>query len=196
MKLFYTKRSPYARKVRIIALEKGIKLDLIEEDLTKKSNDLTGANPLGKIPTLILDNGEIIADSPVIAEYLDSVNDQPLFIPRQDAERFKVFHLAAIADGLMDVTIAAYMEKIRHPKDFNEPFIKAQEETITRCLKFLEGQLSELDKLNLFSVAAASAIGYMDFRLPLLWTKDKLPKLASWYDQFSKRPSMQATRPG
>ena len=196
MKLLYTKRSPYARKVRIMALEKGLKLDLIEEDLTKKSNDLIQANPLGKIPTLILDNGEIIVDSPVIAEYLDSLNDKPVLIPRSGADRFKILHLSALVDGLMDVTIAVYMEKIRHPKDFNEAFVKAQEETIARSLKFFEGQLGELNKLSLFSVAVASAIGYLNFRVPLLWTKDKLPKLAAWYEQFSNRPSMQATQPG
>ena len=196
MKLLYTKRSPYARKCRIIALEKNIKLDLMEEDLTKKSNDLTLANPLGKIPTLILDSGEIIIDSPVIAEYLDSINDNSIFIPRSGKERFQVLHLAAIADGLMDVTIAAYMEKTRHPQDFNESFVKAQEETIARCLKFLDGSVKGLNALNLFSVATACAIGYMNFRLPQIWRTYQSPKLASWYDQFSKRPSLQATQPG
>ena len=177
-------------------MEKGIKLDLIEEDLTKKSNDLIAANPLGKVPTLVLDNGDIIVDSPVIAEYLDSVNDKPVLIPRSGKERFRILHLSAMADGLMDVTIAAYMEKIRHPQDFSEAFVKAQEETIARCLKFFESQLSELNNLSLFPVAVASAIGYINFRVPSLCTKDKLSKLNAWYEQFSNRPSMQATLPG
>jgi glutathione S-transferase len=75
MQLLYTKRSPYARKAQIIALEKGIALTLIDEDLANKSPALLAANPLAKIPVLILDNGQTLFDSPVICEYLDSLND-------------------------------------------------------------------------------------------------------------------------
>ncbi len=93
MKLLYTKRSPYARKVRVIALEKNIPLDLIDEDLHKKSQRLLDANPLGKVPTLVLDNGTTVFDSPVICQYLDNLHDKPIMIPREASEcieRFKV----------------------------------------------------------------------------------------------------------
>ena len=78
MKLLYTKRSPYARKARIVALEKKIDLQLIDEDLTKKSPTLLSTNPIGKIPTLVLDDGEILMDSPVICKYLDGLNERPV----------------------------------------------------------------------------------------------------------------------
>lgn len=136
MKLLYTKRSPYARKVRIVALEKDIQLELIEEDLTKKSSTLIDKNPVGKIPALILDNGECLVDSPVICEYLESLNSRVSLIPSQSNDRFLILHWQALADGLMDVTVALYMEKIRHPSDLNEQFIKSQEETIARTLTF------------------------------------------------------------
>ena len=82
MKLLYTKRSPYARKIRVVALEKNIALDLIDEDLQKKSQRLLDANPLGKVPTLVLDNGTTVFDSPVICQYLDNLNDNIIMIPR------------------------------------------------------------------------------------------------------------------
>src|ERR1700679_304984 len=84
MKLLYTKRSPYARKVRVIAMEKNIILDLVDEDLQKKSQRLLEANPLGKVPTLILDNGTTVFDSPVICKYLNSQNDTPIMTPREE----------------------------------------------------------------------------------------------------------------
>ena len=195
MKLLYTKRSPYARKIRVMALEKKIPLELVEEDLTKKSNQLLQANPLGKIPTLILDNGESLCDSPNICEYLDTLNDHPVLIPRPGPERFRILHLTAIADGLMDLAVAVYMEKIRHPDNFNETFIKAQEETMTRTFGFLEQHLTELEKFSLAPIAVASAIGYINFRLPHV-TQNKYPKLSKWFEEFSQRSSLAETKPG
>src|SRR5580698_9785493 len=101
MKLLYTKRSPFARKVRVIALEKNITLDLIDEDLQKKSQRLLDANPLGKVPTLILDNGTTIFDSPVICRYLDTLNDENIMLPHATRERLEVLKWEAFADDLM-----------------------------------------------------------------------------------------------
>src|SRR5271155_3443388 len=103
MKLLYTKRSPYARKVRVIVLEQNIALDLIDEDLQKKSQRLLDANPLGKVPTLILDNGTTVFDSPVICQYLDSLNDKVIMIPREALQRIEVLKWEAFADDLMTV---------------------------------------------------------------------------------------------
>ena len=196
MKLLYTKRSPYARKVRVMALEKKIPLELIDEDLINKSDRLKEANPLGKIPTLILDNGQTLADSPVICEYLDELKPNPVFIPKDKEHRFRVLHLAAIADGLMDAAVAGYMEKNRHPENFHAAFIKTQEDAISRGFDFFEKNLKELEKFSLAPVAVASAIGYINFRLPHLGPHVKHPKLAEWFEEFSKRPSLMETKPG
>lgn len=196
MKLLYTKRSPYARKVRVMALEKKIPLELVEVDLTKKSDELLKANPLGKIPTLILDNGEALADSPVICEYIESLNPKPEFIPKDAKKRLRVLHIQAIADGLMDNSVAAYMEKQRHPDNFHAQFIANQERAIDQGLKFFADNLGELQKFNLASVAAAAAIGYINFRLPHAGPAAKYPKLNKWFEEFSKRPSLTQTVPG
>src|SRR5580698_6114938 len=112
MKLLYTKRSPFARKVRVIALEKNIPLELVDEDLQKKSQRLLDANPLGKVPTLVLDNGTTVFDSPVICQYLDHLNEKPVMIPRDPMQRIEVLKWEAFADDLMVAAINLYMEKI------------------------------------------------------------------------------------
>ena len=195
MKLLYTKRSPYARKVRVIALEKQVPLEFIDEDLAKKSVLLKASNPLAKVPTLILDNGETLFDSPVIAQYLDGLNDKVILIPRRGMEKFKVLRWEAIADGLMDISIACYMEKMRHAQNFHAQFVKNQEEAMLNTCRYCEEHLVELQPLTLAPIAVASAIGYVNFRLPHMITKEDFPKLLAWFEIFSKRPSMAQTVP-
>ena len=195
MKLLYTPRSPYARKVRVAAIEKGIKLELVSADLVNKSPELVKANPLGKIPTLILDNGQTVFDSPVICEYLDSIQPKPALVPNDPQQRIIILTLAAAADGLMDVTVAIFMEKARHPKDFNAALIAANEATVKRSFAYFEERVGQLKELNIASIGLASAIGYLNFRMPQLWPQTDHPKLARWYEEFSKRPSMRETTP-
>jgi glutathione S-transferase len=192
MKLLYTKRSPYARKVKVIALEKNIALDLIDEDLQKKSQRLLDANPLGKVPTLILDNGTPVFDSPVICQYLDGLNDKAVMIPREPGERMEVLKWEAFADDLMTTAINLYMEKVRHPQDFHQDFTANMEKNILSAYAYIEKDLSKLKKFDLASIAVASAIGYVHFRLPHLKVQGVLAK---WFEEISKRPSMAQTMP-
>ena len=213
MKLLYTKRSPYARKVRVIALEKNIPLELIDEDLQKKSQRLLDANPLGKVPTLVLDNGTTIFDSSVICQYLDSLNDKAIMIPSlhpkymsspnvsvgdpqqeqpETMERIEVLKWEAFADDLMTVAINLYMEKMRHPEDFHKDFTATLEKNILVAYDYIEKNLSKLQAFNLASIAVVSAIGYIHFRLPHLKVKGLL---LQWFESISKRPSMAQTIP-
>jgi len=192
MKLLYTKRSPYARKVRVIALEKNIPLELIDEDLQKKSQRLLEANPLGKVPTLVLDNGTTVFDSPVICQYLDGLNDKTVMIPHEAVERIEVLKWEAFADDLMTAAINLYMERVRHPQDFNKDFTASQEKNILSAYGYIEKNLSKLKNFNLASVAIASAIGYIHFRLPHMKVQGTL---LQWFEEISKRPSMAQTIP-
>lgn len=192
MKLLYTKRSPFARKVRVIALEKNIPLDLVDEDLGNKSRQLLDANPLGKVPTLLLDDGRTIYDSPVICQYLDEMKEEPIFIPRKGPDRYKVLKWEAMADDLMVAGINCFMEKSRHPQDFHAKFIEVQEGAIRKAYAFTEAHLAELKAFNLAPVAVASAIGYIHFRLPHMTVQGKL---ADWFKEISQRPSMAKTVP-
>ncbi len=195
MKLLYTPRSPYARKVCVVALEKAVTLDCVSEDLVNKSSRLLQANPLGKIPTLILDDGRTITDSPVICEYLDSLKENPALIPKEPSLRSSILTFAAIADGLMDVTVGAFLERRRHPDDFNAAFIAAQQETVYRCLTYFDAQIEQWQGLNLAGIGIASAIGYLRFRLPHWWPASYCQRLVHWYEEFSQRKSMQETAP-
>ena len=192
MKLLLTKRSPYARKVRVIAIEKGITLDLIDEDLQKKSQRLLDANPLGKVPTLILDNGGVVFDSPIICQYLDGLNDKPPMIPREAIERIEVLKWEAFADDLTSTAINLYMERIRHANDFHKDFTTTLEKNIMIAYGYTGKNLSQLKKFDLASIAVACAIGYIHFRLPHLKVQDEL---YSWFEEISKRPSMIQTIP-
>jgi len=192
MKLLYTKRSPYARKVRVIALEKNIPLEFVDEDLQKKSQRLLDANPLGKVPTLVLDNGTTVFDSPVICLYLDGLDDKVIMIPREKDERIEVLKWEAFADDLMTAAINLYMEKVRHPNDFHKDFSATLEKNIYSAYGYIEKNLPKLKDFNLASVAVASAIGYIHFRLPHLKVQGAL---SQWFEEISKRPSMAQTIP-
>lgn len=195
MKLYLTKRSPYARKVRILALEKGIKLELIEENLTEKSKGLLFANPLGKVPTLVTDEGVFLCDSPVICEYLEAQKPSPRLVAPAGKHRFQALHMAAIADGVMDTSVSLFMEKLRHPNDINEAYMAHLENAILGSYDYFEANIDVILEFNLASIAVACAIGYINFRLPHLDPKLTHTKLNEWYDKISERPSLQETIP-
>lgn len=195
MKLFCTLRSPYARKVRVLAHEKKCVLELIEEDFTAKSDAFLKANPVGKVPTLITDDGEVFCDSPIICEYIDLIHDQPIFIPRSSPQRLFMLNQVAIADGLMDRTVAVFMEKLIHPDHASEVFISNQKKSIDDCLTYFEHHSFLGEKMSLLNIAVGCAIGYILFRLPELFSHQKYPQLSTWYHTFNQRPSMQQTLP-
>ena len=192
MKLLYTKRSPYARKVRVVALEKDIPLDLIDENLQSKSQRLLEANPLGKVPTLILDNGISVFDSSVICQYLDMLHDKAIMIPREELKRIEVLKWEAFADDLMSAAINLYMEKIRHPHDFDKDLTITLEKNILSAYGFIERNLAKMDNFNLAPVAVAAALGYIHFRLPHLKVQGAL---LQWFEEISRCPSMSQTIP-
>jgi glutathione S-transferase len=192
MKLLYTKRSPYARKVRVIAIEKNIPLELVDENLQHKSLRLLNANPLGKVPTLVLDNGTTVFDSPVICQYLDGLHNKPVMIPQDAAERIEALKWEAFADDLMATAINLYMEKVRHPNNFDKDFTVVLEANIVAAYAYIDKNLTKLEKFNLASIAVASAIGYVHFRLPHMKVQGVL---AEWFEKISLRPSMAQTMP-
>ena len=119
MKLYYGTTSPYVRKVVIAAIECGLH-DRIERDETfpwEADTQDGGVNPVGKVPALVTDTGQVLYDSPVIVEYLDSLHDGPKLIPPSGEEWFETLRIAALADGMMDAVILLYSELVRSPKD-------------------------------------------------------------------------------
>lgn len=195
MKLFYTTRSPYARKVRVVALEKGIDLELQAEDLTAKSEELLSLNPVGKIPVLAADDGTILCDSSAICAYLEDFQKQPAMVPAAPAPYWRMMNLDAVAKGLTDITVAVFYEKRIHPQDFHTRFIANKEEAIVRTLEYLDAHLSDLKDFNMAAAATACAIGYIQFRVGHLWPQNSCQRLTQWYDEISQRESLQQTVP-
>ncbi len=201
MKLMYSPTSPYVRKVMILAIERG--LDRKIEKLPQAASPMGGnkvlekANPLGKVPALELDNGMTLFDSPVICEYLDSKHKGDKLFPASGARRWKALRLQAIGDGILDAALLARYETAMRPENLRwTDWLDGQKRKLAQALDQLEKEAKDLaGGLTIGQIAVACALGYLDFRFAdMNWRKGR-PKLAAWYDKFSRRKSMQATIP-
>lgn len=197
MKLRYSPTSPYVRKVMIVAKETGLdgKIEIVETKLGPDS-DILQQNPLGKVPTLIADDGQILFDSPVICEFLDSQSNGAKLFPPAGPARWKTLALQALGDGLLDASVARRVESMRPAASQSADWIAKQAGVMGRSLDLLEKKAAELDgPLTIGQVTVGCALGYLDFRFADdKWGKTR-PKLAAWWEKFSQRPSVTATAP-
>lgn len=198
MQLFYTNASPFARKVRVVAAEKGLHHDIQLHACMPLDNPpaLLHANPLGKVPALALDNGFVLYDSPVICEYLDALNTNPQLVPERGDARWIVLRAQALADGMLDTAVAQVFE-LRRPESERSPSTLARwHAQMLRAVAEMESQRPHLpNALNLGHIAFACALGYLDLRFPLLDWRAAHPQLADWFAEFSQRDSMRDTQP-
>jgi glutathione S-transferase len=188
--------SPFGRKVKIAAALLGLsdRIKIERADTTDPNEPLRSQNPLGKIPTLILENGETLYDSRVIVEYLDALAGGRL-IPA-GWSRFEVLCQQALADGVMDAAILQSYETRWRPEERREPkWVDHQHGKIERALTTAEATLSTPPAVfHIGHVALASALGYLDLRFEGYWRKEH-PKLVAWLDDFERRvPAFAATR--
>ena len=177
MRLLGTDTSPYTRKVRLVLAEKGIPCSYEAAPPREPGSPVPQANPLGRVPTLILDDGTAVYDSPVICEYLDALNDRPVLIPRGDpAARMRVRRWEALADGIMDSAVAMRGESLR-PPDKQDPVILALHGgAIGRALAhaareiggrpWCEGEALSLGDLALVSALGMGLIGITEGAIP------------------------------
>lgn len=199
MKLYSSKVSPYSRKVKVIAAELGLD-DKIEEIITDPFNpppEFLAANPLGKIPALVTEQGQSLPDSALIVEYLLSRGKKGLKPVPRGPLRWPLLRRAQVADGMIDAAVAIVYEKRRPESIIFTSFIDRQLATIHRSADLLNLEAGELsrDAAGLAEITAGCALGYIDFRLPYIeWRKGR-EALAEWYAAFVQRPSMAATVP-
>ena len=198
MKLFSSKTSPYARKVRVAIEELGL-ADQVEEanvDPFAPPPDLLSANPLSKIPTLVSERGEALPDSALILDYLQSRKSGLATLAR-GSKRWEVLRRTQIADGVIDAAVAIRMEQRRPESIHYIPFLDRQTAVIRRALDQLNGEagLLALQTPGVCEITAGVALGYLDFRLPYLEWRREREALAHWYTVFAQRPSMQKTQP-
>ena len=199
MKLIGSNTSPYVRKARLVLLEKNIPHTYVVDPPTDPGSSVYGVNPLGRIPALILDDGTCVFDSPVIAEYADSLNDTPILIPRDNVmARMRVKRGEALADGIMDSAIVVRMERIRPAEKQEQANIDLHNAAITRALTHTAGQLGqrgwyEGESITLADLALISALIYLDLRQPERDWRSDHPNLASWFERNGSRPSVKIT---
>jgi glutathione S-transferase len=201
MKLRYSPASPYVRKVMITAYETGLEPRLERLSTTvvpvKENEELSRENPLVKVPTLVTDDGQVLFDSPVICEYLDSLHDGAKLFPPAGAARWKALRLQALGDGILDAALLARYEQAVRPQELQwRDWTDGQMRKIRHGLDSLEANIGELSgPLTIGIVAVACALGYLDFRFGSDNWRASRPKLAAWYEDFAQRPSMKATVP-
>ena len=200
MKLIASRTSPYARKIRVILLEKNIPFEFLDSTALPAGVKVADFNPLGKVPSLQTDDGECFFDSPIIAAYLETLGEEPALVPNDSLEAVRVRQLEALADGVMDAAIAWMLETRRPPEKQDEALITRQKEKVERGLDMLEKRIKKQswfygNGFGLADIAAACCVLWMDFRLPEYdWRKTR-PALSAHVNRLVERPSFAETRP-
>jgi glutathione S-transferase len=198
MKLHWSPKSPYVRKVMICAHEAGVddRLELIRSvaAMLKPNERLMQDNPLSKIPTLVLEDGFALFDSVVICEYLDDLGHGSAF-PKQGADKWQALRWHAFGDGLLDLAILWRNERER-PVPLG-PLLEAFELKTRVSLKQLDDEAQALDEMpfSIGHIAIGCALGYLDYRFDGLGWRGLAPRLAEWYADISARPSFRDTEP-
>jgi glutathione S-transferase len=196
MRLFWSTRSPFARKVVAAAHELGvaerIQLERVVVSLTAPNDAVMAHNPLGQIPTLLLPDGSALFDSTVILEWLDGQFGPNRLLPAAGAPRFAALRLQAIGDGIMENSIRRLGERMRGPLS-SDVHARVNWMKIGAALDRLEAESASLDPVSAGSLAVACGIAHLDFRHGDQDWRASRPKLSAWHAEFCTRPSMRHT---
>ncbi len=201
MKLWYSPASPFVRKVLILAHEVGIadQLNIVDAASTAISPnmDLAKENPLGKIPTLVLDDGQSLFDSRVICEYIDGLHQGDKMIPADGADRMNALVTQSLGDGIMEAAVAIRYEQFLRPEEKQwDKWVEGQASKINQSLDVLESwRGARIQDIHIGSIAVAAALSYLDFRQPDNDWRSGRPVLTQMQETFSKRSSMKLTEP-
>ena len=202
MKLIGSLTSPYVRKVRVVMAEKKLDFQLVLQD-PWNTDEVLKANPLGKVPCLVMEGGEAVFDSRVIVEYLDTLSPVGRLIPASGRERVEVRTWEALADGLLDASINARLEATwagREASQRSPAWIERQMSRVDSALKAMSQGLGDKpwcagNAFTLADVATGCALGYLDFRFPQVDWRSAHPNLARLHDKLAARPSFIDTAP-
>jgi len=198
MKCYATSNSPYARKVRIAALETGVyeKVDWQMITREERAEIVPDINPLGKVPVATLESGQVLCDSPVICAYIDSLTNDKNLIPTSGPKRWEVLTLEAFGDGLGEAVIAASQEDQRPEEKRSQGIVDRQVGKANAALGFLDNVAKDFNTPPLMGeIAVACALGYMEFRDVIPGWRNKYTNLGGWYTEILKRQSFVDTNP-
>jgi glutathione S-transferase len=195
-KVLYSPSSPYSAKVRMAAAYAGIALDPVAVETSAEPAVLIGANPLGKIPVLVGDDGETVYDSRAITQHLNRLSGNRLF-PRNPAKRTDVERLEALADGIADCALAHVYERRSRPEEMvHQPWLDKQWSKVLRALDMLNANPPKLGKKTTAGhIALRATLGYLDLRFQGKWEKGR-GKLRRWAARFDEKfPELKALLP-
>ena len=199
MKLIIAKPSPFARKARIAILEKGIQCDIVVDNPWLPDTQVTRANPLGKVPALVLDDNRVVHDSKVIVEYLETLNSKPILIPVDPLLRIEHKQIEVIADGICDAVVLISLEGGRPADKRSEEWIERQRNKVNAGIAQLSRDLKSgvlsSSNLGLAQIATLCALDYIDLRYPQYEWRKTAPNLIDLYTRLSTRPSFASTKP-
>jgi len=201
MKLLASPASPYTRKVRIVLTEKKIDCDLEVVDVNPAENPVNRHNPLGKIPTLILDDGTALYDSRVIVEFLDGKSPIGRLIPEDLRDRVAVRRWEALADGVLDAGLLVRYEAMRDKKEQSKAWSDKQLSRMKRGMAQMTSELAErpwchAERYSLADIALGCCLGWLGFRKPgeVDWHQE-YPALGRHYEKLMARPAFADTVP-
>ena len=196
MKLAYSPASPYVRKVNACAIARGIDDQIERWKVATTDPALVEFNALSKVPTLMLDDGTVLYDSPVICEYLDSVGSAPKLFPSAGPARWKAICQQALGDGILDATQPRRREVALPQDDGRKAYIELQQGKVKRALDVLEKEADSLGELKTIGeITIGCALGYLDFRYANEPWRPGHPKLEAWYAKVAKLPPLAQTAP-
>ncbi|MFN3416589.1 MAG: glutathione S-transferase N-terminal domain-containing protein [Caldimonas sp.] len=203
MKLIGSLTSPYVRKVRIVMAEKKLDYRLELEDVWSADTRIVAANPLGKVPCLVMEGGEAVFDSRVIVEYVDTLSPVGRLIPASGRERVEVRTWEALGDGLLDASITARLEQTwpgRTEAQRSPAWIDRHLAKVHAALKAMSLGLGEKTwctgiHFTLADIAVGVALGYLDFRFPQIDWRGPYPNLVRLYEKLAQRQSFIDTAP-
>ena len=197
MKLYFSSTSPYVRKCMVTAHELGVaeRITLLPANAHPVNRDATliQSNPLGKVPTLVTDDGLALYDSRVICEWLDSTYGGTLF-PRDGAARWQALVLQSLADGMLDAALLARYEDVVRPEPQRwADWRDGQIDKVRTSLQALEQAPQQLQgRVDIGTLSLACALGYLDLRYDAWGWRGRFPAVAEWAEGFMQRPSMLA----
>lgn len=201
MRLLGSGPSPYTRKVRIVLAEKKIDCDFETVDVHPSENPVNVLNPLGKVPTLVLDDGSTLFDSRVIVEFLDGVSPISRLIPDDNRDRVAVRRWEALADGALDAGLLIRYEGLRPKKMQSADWAAKQTGKLERSLAQMSADLADRpwchgDRYSLADIAVGACLGWVEFRKPggVEW-RSRYANLAKLYDKLMERPAFADTAP-
>lgn len=195
MKLYITQPSPFARKCRIVARERGVAVTEVIADPYTDDPALLAANPIVQVPTLIAMDGRPISDSPVICEYLDSLGAGSRLLPTEGAERLRVRRIETLGNALLDQGVKRVLE-LRRPESERSPsWIARWTAGINRALDVLEGEALRAEPLDMGVITVGAALTWISFRHPDIDWKAGRPNLVALQAALEARPSFRDTVP-